>query len=196
MRLSMFVLGAVSLVGAAGCGASPDGQSDEDLSARVASPLETTGQVDFYVQIVGMKTGALKGESTVAAFKDQLPAFRFKMNERSPHDPATGMASGKVVNDPVTITKAIGAADPQLVQALTTNENLTTIKLSFVKTAPDGKVGVWQTVTFRNAQFTQITRETLTLEDAAKTQMNADEMTFVFKTGTITDTDGNVTATF
>ena len=70
---------------------------------------------------------------------------------KSPRDAATGLPTGKRVHTPVVFTKVVGTASPQLFQALTSNENLTSV----VITAPGG-----YTIELTNANVSEVKQYT------------------------------------
>jgi type VI secretion system secreted protein Hcp len=193
MRIVIGYVGAAAAMLALGCGGAPALQDDgEDLSARVESPLETSGQVEFYVDVKGKKQGAFKGESILEAHRAQLPAFRFDMTIESPRDAASGQPTGKRRYSPLTIVKAFGASDPQFLSAAATNEVLTEVKLHFVRDNPKGGTvaGDWQTIKLTNAFASKVQRTTISLDDAAKTTVFADEISFTFEKIEVEDRDG------
>lgn len=94
---------------------------------------------EFYVSIEGTKTGKFKGESLRTPHKDKMPGFFYQSGIDSPRDMASGQASGKRQHIPVVFRKKVGAATPQLANALVTNEVLKTVLFEFVQTTKDGK---------------------------------------------------------
>src|SRR5262245_40108105 len=57
---------------ATGCGTADPEASDPTVNA-----LEASGQVEFFVRIVGANGQVFRGESTNAFFRDSIPAIRF-----------------------------------------------------------------------------------------------------------------------
>jgi type VI secretion system secreted protein Hcp len=98
------------------------------------------------VTIEGAKQGVFKGDRT-----GKISATAFGLESKSPTDAASGRASGKVHNLPVTITKEIDAASPQIFQALCTNEPLKSVTIELYATGPDGKETAVQVVRLTNA---------------------------------------------
>jgi type VI secretion system Hcp family effector len=198
MRSAMFLLCAMATATTAvGCGSSPQAPENE-ATATVESPLETTGQVQFYVEVTGQKQGTFAGESVLTKYPTYIPAFRFDMSGTSPTDLATGEASGKNTWTPVTIVKAFGVSDPQFLTALADNETLPTVKMHFVTatgpvTAKGATLTDWQTVTLTNARLTSMDRNTITLDDASQTSTFADEIAFTWQKIQVADAAGNIT---
>jgi type VI secretion system Hcp family effector len=59
---------------------------------------------------------------------------------------------------PIQISKQWGAASPQILQALATNEVLNPVIVEFTRTTPDGKEQVYQRVTLTNALVVDVER--------------------------------------
>ncbi|MBA2479291.1 MAG: type VI secretion system tube protein Hcp [Planctomycetes bacterium] len=106
---------------------------------------------EFYISITGTRTGKFKGESTRTKFADQMEGFYFESAIGSPRDPLTGQASGRRRHSPVLIRKKVGASTPLIAKALCTNEVLTTVEFSFVRTAADGSEKVYFRVVLSDA---------------------------------------------
>jgi type VI secretion system secreted protein Hcp len=105
--------------------------------------------------INGSKQGAFKGESLQAAHKGgglqgahghKIAILSFAYEVASPRDVATGQATGKRQHKPITIVKELGAASPQIFQALVTNEVLTEILFEFYAITPQGEELLWYTI--------------------------------------------------
>jgi type VI secretion system secreted protein Hcp len=101
------------------------------------------------VTIEGAKQGVFKGDQS-----GKIVATDFAMENKSPADAASGRVSGKFQNLPVTITKDVDAASPQLFQALCTNETLKGVTVEMYVTGADGNEAVAQTVRLTNAAVT------------------------------------------
>lgn len=106
---------------------------------------------EFYITIEGTKQGKFKGESERESHKAKLAGFFYQSTISSPRDVATGQASGKRRHDPVIIRKKIGAASPQIAQALCSNELLKSVLFEFVRTTKDGKEEIQYTIKLTNA---------------------------------------------
>lgn len=111
---------------------------------------------EFYVTIEGTKQGKFKGESIREAHKEKIAGLSFSYEVSSPRDLATGQASGKRQHKPVVFTKEWGAATPQILQALVTNEVLKSVLFEFIRTTPDGAEEVHHTIKLVNATVSNI----------------------------------------
>ena len=113
--------------------------------------------IEAFVKIKGSKQGQFKGETTVkSAGAGAIPVLRFASNAQAPRDAATGQASGKRQWQPIRITKEWGAASPQLLTALATNEVLPTVAFEFWRTDKSGKEELHYKITLQNATISTI----------------------------------------
>jgi type VI secretion system secreted protein Hcp len=96
----------------------------------------------------------------------------------SPRDPASGLPTGKRMHKPLTITKEIDKSTPLLLNALTTNENLTSVVLSLTQ---NGKQAA--TVKLTNASVSGYAAHGLT-----------ETWSFTYQKITWTWVDGGITA--
>jgi type VI protein secretion system component Hcp len=92
----------------------------------------------LYITIKGARQGIFKGELSGANHRDQVAGLRFSFQGIAAPDTATGQASGKRQYSFVLFTKEWGAASPQLLSALATNEVLQSVDFEFVRTNPLG----------------------------------------------------------
>jgi type VI secretion system secreted protein Hcp len=86
---------------------------------------------EFYVTVKGAKAGDFKGESPRKGQEKKMPAFAFEAGILSPRDAASGHATGKRQHKPLVFMKRVGASTPQWVQAVCTNEQLTSVFFEF-----------------------------------------------------------------
>lgn len=125
------------------------------LWLAVAS-LPASAAVNAYMKIDGAKQGEFKGESKRQGSSQWIPVIAVSHPVESPRDAASGQASGKRQHPFIKITKEWDAASPQFQRALTGNEALRQVVIEFVRTGPQGKEQVYQTVTLTNALVTHI----------------------------------------
>ncbi|MDX6453191.1 MAG: type secretion system secreted protein Hcp [Gaiellaceae bacterium] len=90
--------------------------------AAVSDPNAVSGTV----AITGKKQGAF-GPITLSGISHEIV---------SPRDAASGLPTGKRQHKPITITKEWGPSTPLLLNALTTNESLTSVLIGLLR---DGK---------------------------------------------------------
>lgn len=111
---------------------------------------------EFYVTIDGTKQGKFKGENATGANRDKLVGLAIDYALQSPRDLATGMASGKRQHKPVCFVKELGAASPQLFQAITQNEVLKTVLFEFVRPGAEGTADIFHTIKLTNATVSSL----------------------------------------
>ncbi len=121
---------------AAACGTDDADASGASAVEPTVNALEASGQVDFFVRIVGANGAAFRGESQNAVFKGAIPAIRYYS------DVNKGSSTGVTHCTAFRFTKAAGSASPQLVGAVASGETLQKVHFDFVH--PDGFV--WQQV--------------------------------------------------
>jgi type VI secretion system secreted protein Hcp len=135
----------------------------------------------FYVTIQGTKQGKFKGavagvpKARGSAGSGKIAGVRFLFQTTSPHDVATGQASGKRQYKPIQITKEWDASSPQLFQALVNNEVLKSVLFEFVKTDASGKEFVYHTIKLTNATVSEL-KAYLDLTDTTGDPYDAHEL--------------------
>jgi type VI secretion system secreted protein Hcp len=93
----------------------------------------------FYFKAHGATQGDFKGDSLNPRRTGRIDGLDFEPEIESPRDPATGQASGKRQWKPIAIVKRWSASSPQFLQALATNEVLSTVDLEFESVDASGK---------------------------------------------------------
>lgn len=142
------------------CGAASTSIPTSDASLNAVSKVSASPSKVMYVTIEGTKQGRFKGESVREAHKNKLEAWNLGHAISSPRDAATGQASGRRQHGPLTITKAWGAATPQIFQALVTNEVLKSVLIEHLQTTPEGMEEVRGTIKLTNATVSNVVRST------------------------------------
>ena len=106
------------------------------LSMPAVTTMTTpTGAVQaniIYVSITGMKTGKFRGEISRKGYENKFAGLSIDYGEYRKPDPATGVPTGFRQYLPMKIKKIWGAASPQLFNAFTTNEVLSSVMIDFV----------------------------------------------------------------
>ena len=122
-RLSCFVVVA-SMAGA--CMPDPEA-ADVPASDPNVNALEASGRVEFFVRVVGANGNVFSGESRNAAFRDSIPAIRYFS------DVNKAAVNARTLCTVFRFTKVVGAASPQLVDALDSGETLQLVQFDFVR---------------------------------------------------------------
>ena len=118
---------------AAACGTADPEATGTPASDPTVNALEASGQVEFFVRVVGADGDVFSGESSNARFRDSIPAIRYFS------DVNKGAAGARTRCTAFRFTKVVGAASPQLVRALASGETLRSVNFDFVRPA-DGSV--------------------------------------------------------
>jgi type VI secretion system secreted protein Hcp len=111
---------------------------------------------EAYVKVKGQSQGDFKGESTRKGREAWLPMLRFEWAVDSPKDVSTGASAGRRRHQPFTFWKELGASTPQIFQAVCRNENLTEVKVEFMRTNKQGQEEVYMTLDFKDAQVSAV----------------------------------------
>jgi type VI protein secretion system component Hcp len=119
-RLSCLLVGASM---AAACGTADPEAAGTDPTVN---PLEASGQVEFFVKIVGANGQVFSGESNSTAFRDSIPAIRYFSDVNK-------AATGRAHCTAFRFTKAVGVASPQIVAAVASGETLRSVHFDFVR---------------------------------------------------------------
>jgi type VI secretion system secreted protein Hcp len=137
MNTVWYVL-AAALVG---LGTPPVLAGQETLVPRLTSGLSMT--------IEGQMQGVISGKAGILG-------SRFSHGMKSPRDAASGLATGKRQHLPVTYTKTVGLASPQLMSALARNELLKSVVVS----VPGADGGPGYIIKLSNANVSEIKQYT------------------------------------
>jgi type VI secretion system secreted protein Hcp len=147
--------------------------------------------IQAYLSVKGRTQGQFKSETLKAGRRDKwMTVLSIGMDLQTPIDPATGHASGKRQWRPVTIVKEWGAASPQGLAACATNEDLTEVRIEFVKLRPTGIEEVYQAITLTDALLAEVRR--FVAGDIAQPAANLllEEWSFTFRNIEVKDNDG------
>ena len=113
--------------------------------------------VRVYATVIGARQGTFKSEGTQAGLeKGKIPGVAFSCGVLVPHDPNSGLPTGKRQHQPVRFTKDWGASSPQFYQAAFTNEILTSVNFDFITLTTDGKEVLDHTIKLTNATIIEV----------------------------------------
>jgi len=150
----------------------------------------------FYVSIVGRQQGPFKSEGgrtdkIEGLGTGKIEGLAFHYEVAAPHDAATGQATGRRQQSPVTFVKEWGAASPQLVTAALRNEILDSVLFEFVNTNPNGEEHIFQTVKLTNASVASIKQD---VKASGPELQDLEEVSIVFHSIEMTNIDGKTMA--
>jgi type VI secretion system secreted protein Hcp len=90
-----------------------------------------------YLTLRGQKQGDIKGGATEKGREGSIPLISVAYRVETPHDPVSGLPTGKRLHSPITVVKVIDQATPRLLQALVSNEALTSVRIEFWRPVPE-----------------------------------------------------------
>jgi len=137
--------------------------SDPNVNA-----LEASGQVEFFVRVVGGTGQVFSGESNNAAFRDSIPAIRYFS------DVNKAALNARTRCTTFRFTKVVGAASPRLIAALASGETLRSVHFDFVRSADS----VFQEVDLTGVRISKVEQAVAPPEDLADSVL-LEEVTLV-----------------
>jgi len=101
----------------------------------MAPPLSnsSTTSADAFLALAGKRQGAIKGECQTQGHVDDIAVIGWEWGMSAPTAVGSGQATGRRVHEALVITKHIDSASTKLMNALATNEELKSVKLSLRK---------------------------------------------------------------
>jgi type VI secretion system secreted protein Hcp len=165
--------------------------------------------MDACVKAKGMKQGDFKGGNAIKGREGTSTVIEFHGGAVIPHDTLSGMASGKRRYEPVTFTTEWDKATANYQTALSTNETVEQVLISFFRPATaglaqaGGKASVggeskpYATIELKNAVVVGVELILPFLRDREGLYMHAEliKVSMVFQDITWTWTDGGITFT-
>ena len=93
----------------------------------------------MFLTVTGNTQGAIDGSCTIKGHENTMLIQAVEHMIEIPKSPQTGLPTGKRVHGALTLTKELDKASPKLFQALTSGEQLSSVKLSYYRISPAGK---------------------------------------------------------
>lgn len=100
--------------------------------------------VDAYMTVTGVKQGPIRSEGMT----EKIPLVSVV------RDTATGMSTGRRVHSTITIVREVDAASPKFATALSTNETLSEVTITFEGATGGGKTA--QKIVLTNAVISSV----------------------------------------
>jgi type VI secretion system secreted protein Hcp len=156
--------------------------------------------LNAYLTLKGQKQGTISGSVTQRGHENSILIHSFSHEIDSPRDPASGLPTGKRMHKPVFFLKEVDKSSPLLWNALTNNENLTSVQIQFWApgvaatgtTAPEKQI---YTVTLTNASIASMLQSMPNNLDASATKLALqEEITLTYQKIQWTWNDGGMTA--
>ena len=164
------------------------------IPAQMPSATVVPSVHTFLVSIKGSKQGIFKGAAAVQTAVPSIIGIKFSSQLTSPRDPATGLPSGRRQTSPITFTKEWDASSPQIMQALVTNETLSTVTFQFTGIDREGKQTVYQTITLTNATISAVRRYIDVANGSEPADPRAlEDVSFTYQSIKVMDSTGQTT---
>ena len=135
--------------------------------------------LNAYLKLKGQKQGEIKGSVVQKGKEGRIRVLAFNHSIMSPRDAASGLPTGKRQHKPFVITKELDKSSPRFLNAIYTNETLTSVLIGLL--LPNGET--MATVHLENAHVSEDVQHGHT-----------EEISFVYQKITWTWTDGGITA--
>jgi type VI secretion system secreted protein Hcp len=110
--------------------------------------------LDSSIRAVGSKQGAFKHVNPVKGRSGTSPVIEFTHSITAPRDAQSGLATGKRLHHPLSITKELDPSTINFIAALTTNETLSTVVINFYIASAAGLARPGASATEEKAAYT------------------------------------------
>jgi type VI secretion system secreted protein Hcp len=147
-----------------------------------------------YVTVTGAKQGAFKGGCTQKDLEGKIKAIAVSYGATIPRDTGTGLATGKRVQKPVTISLAWDVCSPQFFSAAYTNETLTSVLIEYYVTGEDCVSTIDHTVTLKNASISEITESYAAMTNGTADGRDMQTVALTFQSIEVTSSVSKLTA--
>ncbi len=147
----------------------------------------------FYLKVHGSRQGDFKGESSNRRRIGWIECLDFQLGVQSPRDQPSGQAAGKRQWKPIIIVKEWGAASPQFLQALVTNEVLSSVILEFESVLADGTEGTYYAFQLTNASVTEVHQYVGRDQEQSTETQELERIEFTFEKINVEHKAGNTT---
>jgi len=142
--------------------------------------------VTINMKVTGQKQGVFKGDDNATAKGVGLITVTgYQFDLLVPHDPSTGLGTGKRQYKPLVATHVMGGSSPQFLDAAATNENLTSVVINFFRTDRLGRDVNYYRVTLTGAHIVEVHQYTSgadVLEDDSFTFRKVQQEDLIAKT--------------
>ncbi len=151
--------------------------------------------LNAFLKIVGKKSGEVHGSVTQKGREGRIMVIAADHSIVAPSDPQAGVATGKRMHHPFSITKESDKSSPILYNMLNTSEVISDWILQFFAQSPTGVETQTHTVQLSNALISDITFHMPNTRDPDLTRyVEHEEISFVYQKITWTWVDGNITS--
>jgi type VI secretion system secreted protein Hcp len=145
------------------------------MNRPASTTTASAAAVSIFMKATGQKTGAFLGDSTQRLHESETVVLAYSYELVSPRDAASGLPTGKRQHKPIQITKVLSSNSPQFLNALSTNEVLTTVVINFFKTDAKGAPLNYYRVTLTDGSLSDIKQHSISGGDVTE------EYSFTFR---------------
>jgi type VI secretion system secreted protein Hcp len=147
------------------------------------------------LKLAGVKQGEIRGSVTQKGREGKIAVIAVSHEIVSPHDAASGQATGKCQHRPLVITKELDRSSVPLRQMLVNNEAAKDWELQFFRPSTSGTETQYLTIRLTNAAIASIEMQMLNNRDVDLTNRETfEEVTFVYTKIEWTWPDGGLVA--
>ena len=156
-------------------------------------PISATAALNAFMTATGETQGAITGGATQTGREGSMEVLEFSHSVSQSIDSASGLPTGKRQHRPIRIVKDVDKASPILMTVLTSNENLTEVRINFWRPNLSGQEIQFYTVELVNAKITNISQISGS-EDELLQKPAQETITFTYQKIIWTWQDGNITS--
>ena len=149
---------------------------------------------EVLITVTGAKQGKFKGGVTQKGREGKIRAIAVTYGVSSPRDPASGLATGRHHEKPVTFSLEWDTSAPQFFAAAFSNETLSTVVIEYYANARSGVSKVDHTVTLKNASITDITERYAAKVDGVVDGRDIQTVSVTFQKIEISSSNGTTAA--
>jgi type VI secretion system secreted protein Hcp len=153
------------------------------------APVPGKGLATF-LAMKGQKTGSFIGGATQKGREGQIQVIALDFGLKSPRDPASGLPTGKTICEGVNFRKPTDQSTPLLLNALSTNENITSAVFNEFRPSTQGSEQQFFTVELTNSSLAVLHAVTATTTGAY------DDVTLIPQQVKVTWKPGGIVATY
>jgi len=148
------LLRAGGLVGAGLAALTVAGVANAQPAAAIEGQnLRLKGGLYIYLTLTGQKQGTISGSVTQKGRENSIAVQYLQQKIVSPRDPASGLPTGKRQHEPLVFRKSVDKSTPKLINALVSNENLTSAHFKFWRVGVTGTETQYFTIDLVNASL-------------------------------------------
>ncbi len=148
-----------------------------------------------YMTIEGSRQKKFLGDSHRRGLPWGIKVWSIQIPATVLRDSASGQASGKRQHEPVKVVKEWGASSPQIFQALTSNELLTSVVIVINGTGGNGQQSFNRTVKLGSANVVGVRKYSSSLSSGQVHTHELEEVAFTFQKIAVEYNKGNTAAT-